>query len=102
MTKQRRLLRTIGRLGILSSLAVVWLGGLAWANITVVKQAELTVRTAPSATTPHAAPDSLAPSSSGAGDSARTAKKSEEKSTAKARLLVILLKMFEGYRGASP
>ena len=86
MTNRRRFQQVIGRLGLLSVLAVGGFGDVAWAGITiVVKQSESVAQNAPNAAALPTPPNSTATRKGEGGDSLNVDKQGTDKSTVKAK-----------------
>jgi len=102
MTNRRKFQRVVGQLGVLSVLTIGGgLSGSAWANITIVKQAESVTQNAPPATLPSPT-DSRTARTGASGDSQKLDKTGQDTNAVKDKILVILQKMFDGNRSAAP
>ena len=86
MTNRRKFQRVIGRLGLLSVLAVGGFGGVALAGITVVvKQPESVAQNTPNTVALPTPPNSAAPRKGEGGDSLTVDKQGTDKNTVKAK-----------------
>ena len=99
MKRGHKVLQAIGELGLLSLLVVGGLNGVAWADDLTAKQTESAAQSTPIATALPAPPDLTANPEVEKSDPGKNGKQADDKKTARAKLLAILLKLFDGHRG---
>lgn len=96
------MLPAIVALGLLSVVVVGGLSGIAWAGDITGKQTEpVAQHTPPTATLP-AIPNLTAKPEVETSNSGKNGKQADDKRTTQAKLLAILLKLFDGHRGTVP
>lgn len=97
------LLRMGGRAWLCSLLLLGNVGNIAWSGDTTVEQtAPPVTQNPPTATTPPLVQVPAGTLQGGKDNSEEKTKKADDKSKARAIFLAVLLKLFDGHRGAVP